>query len=167
MGNGGGSGGDHDGAERGGRGIALAAVAYQTGDVGAAEPLEALPGAGGEFREFLDGVHVADEARKDGGLVAGAGAHFEDGFVPGQFQRLGHNRHHIRLRDGLPGADGQGLILVGFACMLGRHEFFPRDFPEGVEHARVADVAVAQLPLDHLGALGGQLGLRQAHQFGL
>ena len=129
--------------EGGGGGIALAAVAYQTGDVGAAEPLEALLSAGGVFRDLLDGVHVAGEARKDGGLVAGAGAHLEDGFVPGQFQRLGHDRHHVRLRDGLPGADGQGLVLVGLARMLGRHEFFPRDFPEGVEHAGVADVAAA------------------------
>ncbi len=167
VGNGGSGGGDHDAVERGGGGITLAAVAYQTGDVGAAEPLEALLGAGGEFRDLLDGVHMAGEARKDGGLVARAGAHLEDGFVPGQFQRLGHDRHHVRLRDGLPGADGQGLILVGLGHVLGEHEFFPGDFPEGVEHAGIADVAAAQLPLDHLGALGGQLGLRRVHQFGL
>ncbi len=96
-------------------------------------------------------------------MIARAGAHFEHFLVSLQPERFGHSGHDVGLRDGLAFADGEGMVFISLREVLWVHELVSRDFQEGLEHARVADVAAAQLPFHHLGAPLGQVRFSQTH----
>src|SRR4029434_5866152 len=69
-------------------------------------------------------------------------------------RRLDHHRHDVRLRDGLPFLDGQGLVCVRvIAAPLG-YESLPRYRTHGFQHRRVVDPAAGDLRLHHAVALG-------------
>src|SRR5437899_1372073 len=66
-----------------------------------------------------------------------------------QLERLAHQRHHVRLRDRLPLADGQRRVLVGALGQPGLDEEMARHLPHGREHRRVAEAPRLELLGDH------------------
>lgn len=93
--------------------------------------------------------------RQHRGLIAGAGAHLQD-LVPGLERRpLGHQGHDIRLRNGLAGADGQGMVLIGQGGQKLRHEAVPMNLPHGRQHPDIGDVPALELLGHH--ALPGRI----------
>ena len=112
-------------------------------------------GGFGEFVDSLDGADVSGQGGQEGGLVAASGADFEDGFVACEGEGLGHEGDDVGLTDGLAHADGEGVVGVGLVGVGRRDEGFAREAGDGVQAARVGDVAGAQMALNHRFAVGG------------
>ena len=120
------------------------------------EGVEAAAGGLGEGGEAFDGVDVAggaDEVGEEGGLVAGAGAEFEDLHSGVEVEFLGHEGDHIRLGDGLAFGAGEGFVGVGAFLVFVGDEEVAGDFADGFEDAVHDDAAAAELVFDH--ALAG------------
>src|SRR5207247_1656682 len=94
-----------------------------------------------------------------GRLVAGARADLQHLFLPRQPEQRRHERHDVRLRDRLPLADRQRMVLVGAVGESLLDEPVPRDAPHGVEHASVGDPAALELLVHHALALARQARL--------
>lgn len=109
--------------------------------------------AGEGFDDF-DGVEAGLEVGEDGGLIAGAGADFEDARAGEDVEQLGHGGDDVGLRDGLGVADGEGAVLVGEPAEGLGEEEVTRDGAEGGEDAGVFDAAALDLGLHH-GFAGG------------
>jgi hypothetical protein len=87
-------------------------------------------------------------------LIAGARPDLQHARLgAGEGERLAHQGHHVRLRDGLALADRERRVLVGVRQQLGRHEAVPRHAAHGIEDARVAHAACFELPRHHVLAL--------------
>ena len=67
--------------------------------------------------------------------------------------RLGHERHHVGLRDRLPLLDRERHVVVGAAAVPREHEFLARNGPHRRKHPGVDDAARHHLAADHLLAL--------------
>src|SRR5262249_26083276 len=76
----------------------------------------------GQPLAYLDAVDVRPEELQHRRLVARAGADLEDPVAGTDLQRLAHQRHDVRMADGLRLTDGQGLVLRGDVPQPFRHE---------------------------------------------
>ena len=94
--------------------------------------------------EALDGVDAPRQPRQHRGLVAGAGADLQHLVGLLDLQRLGHQRHDLRLADGLALRDRQRLVLVGLVVEMRQHEVLARDALQRRQHARVGDARAPQ-----------------------
>src|SRR5581483_4679390 len=124
------------------------AVADLERDVVEAEVVEDSARARRERREALDGVDVPAEVGQDGRLIARAGPHLEDPLPPGELEGLGHERNGRGMRDRLPVADRERVVVVGAVAERLVDEEVPWDEREGREDAAIAHAALGQL-LDH------------------
>ena len=73
-------------------------------------------------------VHPARQLGEHCGLIAQAGANFEDHVVRFELEQVRHHRNHERLRDRLIEADRQWPVQVSVWLDLDRHELVPRHF---------------------------------------
>ena len=120
-----------------------------------AEPLDPLAGLIGEHLMPLDRVNLAGDAAQHRRRVAGAGANLEHLVGGFQLQQLDHAGDDVRLRDGLPGLDGERRILIGEVRQMLRHERLARHGAHGRKHQRIANAARRQMPRHHDGAVAG------------
>jgi len=133
---------------------AYAAVADEVVDVGDAQGFEQVAGVGLQGLQSFDGVNVFSQFGQDGGLVARAGAYFQDAVLGLDFQFCGHRGHHVWLGYGLAMAYGEGLIAEGVDCLVCGDELLAGDFGHGLADALVGYSPAADLLVDHLPALG-------------
>ena len=140
---------DDDRVKRSGLGPALIAVADSRVDVGVAQLFVHLGGALGKRRVDLDRVHLLDQPREDRRLIARTRADLVDPIGRLGVEHLGHEGDVVRGSDRLAFADRDRFVVIGLSLGLGRQEAVARHGPERVEHARVLDAALDQVPLDH------------------
>jgi hypothetical protein len=133
LGNRRGGGGDENGVERSELGDAEGTVSAVNVDVGKAEAGEAVSGSEDEILAEFDGVDAGDDARKNGGLVAGSRADIEDAVRGLQMKSGGHNGDDVGLRNSLAAADGQRGILVGAGLQRCGYELVAWDLLHGAE----------------------------------
>ncbi len=150
-----GGGGDEDAVIRPVREQAAGTVPGHHDEVFVAEFVEGVGGLSGEGVVAFDGVDLPGEFAQDSGLIAGAGADFEEDFMPFQFEELGHQGDDVGLGDGLVFGDGEGAVFVGFVPEGFGDEAVARDVGHGLEDARVGDAAGDELVGDHEVAGGG------------
>jgi hypothetical protein len=98
-------------------------------------------------------VDLADELGQDGGLVAGPGPDLEDLLRSIQAERFVHEGDDLGLGNGLPLADGQGLIGVSRASQVLRDEEMTGDFAHGRQDPLVANAPGPDLLVNHSSAL--------------
>src|SRR5208282_3630252 len=115
----------------------------------------------------LHRIHFGTEQRKQSRHVAGTGADLEDAIIGLKSEVFEHRSHDVRLRDGLPLADGQRMIAVGVQPEGLRDKLMPRHSAHGVEHSKVANSALGELRADHFfGLLPRRIGLEgEGHGF--
>ena len=106
----------------------------------------------------LDRVDILHQAAEHGGLVAAAGADFQDAVGRLRVERFGHERDNERRRDRLLIADRQSHILIGQLARLTRHEFVSRRVAHRFNHALVLDSGIDHGRLHH--PLAGRFELR-------
>jgi hypothetical protein len=115
-------------------------------------------GGGGECGDAFDGVDVAggaDEVGEDGGLVAGAGAEFEDAVAGAWGELLGHGGDDVGLGDGLAVGGGESFVGVGLGLEFVGDEKVAGDLCHGVEDGGEDDAAAAEVVVEHVLAGGG------------
>lgn len=151
------SGGNDDSVVGRAGGPAERAIAFFDADVRVAEASETFAAGAGKFGEQFDDDNFAGEQREHRGLISGAGADFEDSFGAIEQCGIGHGRDHEGLRDGLSAADGERHIGIGGCRRFGGNEFVAWDGEHGVEDARRADAAGANLAGDHFVASRGEI----------
>ena len=144
---------DQDGVERGLLRQALGAVGEDDLGIGVTETRDPLARLVGQHVVALDGEHLAGDAAQHRRRVARAGADLEHRVGGPKLQQLDHAGDDIRLRDGLPGLDGQRRILIGEIRQMLRHERLARHRAHGRKHQRIADAARRQMPRHHDGAV--------------
>src|SRR5262245_39346065 len=102
-----------------------------------------------ERGEPLDRVDLARDPPEQRGLVAAARTDLQH---PGEratvARELGHARHRVRARDGLPETEGQRHVLVGAGGERFVHEDVPGQRSHCSQHGLVAYSLLAQA-LDH------------------
>ena len=91
-------------------------------------------------------------------MIARAGAHFVNLVGWLGIENLGHEGDIVRWRDRLPFADRNRFIVVSLALGLRGQELMAGYRAKGLEHARVLDVPLGQVPLDHPIASRGSTG---------
>ncbi len=144
-----GRGADQDGGEGRGLGPAGAAVADAQVDVRVARRGEGPRGARGQGRIQLDAVGFGAEFGQQGGLVAGARAHFQHALTRRQLGLLQHQAHDVGLADRLLGAQGQGAVRVGLVLPVGGDEGVAGQLGHGGQHAGVREAAPDELFVHH------------------
>ncbi len=97
----------------------------------------------------LDGKDLAGDAAQRRRRVARTGSHLEHLVGGLEFEQLDHARDNVRLRDGLPGLDGERRILIGEVCEMLCHEGLARHCAHGRKHQRIADPAPGEMPSHH------------------
>ena len=144
VGNSFGGGGDHDAVV--GRPLRQTGktISYQHLDVVVAQRRQSPARCFRQRPIPLHTDHFAREPRENGGLVAGAGAHFEHAMACLHAELLGHEGNHIRLADGLPACDRQRLVRIRFVHERAFNEVLARHLVHGPQHRRIADAAPAQ-----------------------
>jgi len=112
-----------------------------------------------QFGHAFDRVDLGRDRRHYRSRVTGASADLEHALV-GTYLRLGdHQRHDVRLGDGLTGLDRQRRVLVGEFTQRRGHEFLARNPTHRLEREWIGHTARGDLALDHALALQ----LRIAH----
>src|ERR1039457_3003509 len=106
-------GGHRDVGVRRGVRPALRSIAADDRDIaaesGARQVLFGLSRQGGDD---LDGNDARRQRAQDGGMKTRTAPHVQHGFRASQFEQLGHERDHVRLRDGLAVSDLQRLVPI-------------------------------------------------------
>ena len=89
--------------------------------------------------------HLHPQRGQDCSLIARAGTHFQH--APGRAlqQRFGHFRHHIRLRNGLPETNRQGIVFVRPRSQYFVHELMPWHRTNRIQHALIDNAHLAQI----------------------
>ena len=123
------------------------------------EPLKHLPRQPGQFGRPFDGIHLPRQPRQHRCLIPRARAHLKDRLRAYQFQELGHQSDDVRLRDRLSLTDREWAVRIGKVPRLRRDEQVPGHCHHRLEHARVSDVALAQLFIHHSPSGGKVVGL--------
>ena len=85
----------------------------------------------------------AGKRREHGGLIARACADLEHALLRASSSACGHQRHDIRLADGLAAGDRQRRVLIGLAGMAPRRTARAASF-DRLQHARIGDALPAQ-----------------------
>jgi len=129
--------GDDDAVEGGMFGPALIAVTVFDVDIGVTEIGESASGLSGEWRDDFDGVDIADEFSEYGGLIAAAGANFEDSIIGLWIECFGHIGDDVGGRDGLLVSDGERGVFVGLCLFGAADKFVSGDFAHGCENAGI------------------------------
>ena len=142
-----GGGGHDDAVERRLLRRAGKSIARQDGDIGVSQRLETLARRIRQRPVALDAHDFAREPRQDGGLVARAGANFQDAVLRLDLELFGHVADNIGLADGLSASDRQGLVSIGTVGELGSDEVLARHLVHGAQYRLVADAAPAQREL--------------------
>lgn len=145
------------GCGRGVWGPAEGSVGVLEVDVAEVEGEEAFEGGVEEGFDAFDGVDVGGEVGEDCGVVAGAGADFEDGVVGLELEAVGHEGDDVGLGDGLAVADGVRAVGVDVVAGAGGEEEVAGYGAECGEEAFVGDAAFDDLNAEHfvLGGVGG------------
>src|SRR4029077_5082507 len=76
-------------------------------------------------------------------------------------QLLSHERHNVRLRNGLAVTDWQRPVFITASTRVRRNEFFAWYFPHRGENPCGVDTACRQLLLNHDLALSCKIGKRR------
>jgi len=142
-----------DAAVRSGRGEAPRAVPDDETDVSIPQPPQQRLGFFRERRDALDRDDLRREAGEYRRLVAAAGPDLQHALASLEREALRHQGDHVRLGDGLPLADGQGMVRVGPVSARGPDEQVPRDEAERLQHPRVSNPPARELLCDHQLAL--------------
>ena len=103
---------DEDGVERCLLSPPQRPVADPREDVVISQVIQPPNGSISKPLQSLDGEDFATQLRQNRRLIAGTCPDFEHALMTGQVKRLGHEGNHVRLRDGLPGANRQRSIFV-------------------------------------------------------
>src|SRR5207302_2455485 len=159
---------DDDGVEGSTFGKALAAIAYENGDVGVSQSLEDAFGVLGKRSMALDGINLGGQFRQESGLIPGAGADFEHDVIGLHGEGFQHEGDDVGLRDGLSEADGDGVVFVGWGMETLGNKFVAGNTDHGGQDPLVAHAASAQLGLHHvLPGSGKRIGLgMRTHYYG-
>ena len=97
----------------------------------------------------FDRDDAAAEPAEDRRLVARPGAYLEHDAIRLEVQRLRHERHHQRLRDGLAAADRECAVLIGMAARAAHEEFLARDLRHHMQHPLIGHPMGDELLSDH------------------
>jgi len=124
-------------------------VSHSEGDVRVTEPAQCFPRLLAQLRHSLHRKHIARQLGQDRGLVARAGPHLQDSLFPGQVKLLGHQRHHVGLRDSLPVPDAHGAVAKGALAVGGAHELLARHPLHRVQNSIIAYAPARKLPFHH------------------
>ena len=81
----------------------------------------------------------------------------------GEVQGFGHERHDVRLGDGLAVADRDRVVGIGERAHFRGHEFLARRFEENFQDGRIPDTTGRNLIANHLGP-PEVVGLREGDQ---
>ena len=126
-------------------------------DLAVAQALQPEPRRFGQRLMALDGTDLGAHCRQHRRGIAAAGPDLEHAVAGRDLGRGRHQRHDIRLGDGLVFLDRQRHVVIGkFAQVLG-DEFLARHAAHRVEHPRIGDAAIGDLPLHHLPPLFGHV----------
>ena len=102
-----------------------------------------------QARMPLDGVNTSRKLGQNGRLITRTGSDFEHSLASLQCERLQHESHDERLRNGLTLANRQRMVRVGLPPIFLGNEFMARNSTHRRENALVIEVSPAQLFLDH------------------
>ena len=111
-----------------------------------------------QLRNPFDGVHLADEFRKNRGLIAGAGSHLQNPIVRFRRSALGHHGNHVGLGYGLPLADGKRAVLVSMVVRILRNKPVPWYLFHGSQNPAAPNPSFANLVFHHPLALAFVIG---------
>lgn len=143
------SGGDEDSIVRRRSRPSFRAVGDNDGDVGYRQVVEHRARAIGEPRVPFDGNHVVGKPRKNRRLIPRSRPDLEHVIAGLNAKCLRHHRDHVRLRDGLPFANGQGTIVIRVVRAVGGHKQVPRHGTHRLEDTRIVHTAACNLRPDH------------------
>jgi hypothetical protein len=132
---------------------ACSAIAELEFDVVQAEALIALKRELHELRQAFDRIDAFGDGRHHRRCIARTCPNLEHPLPGKKFGSLDHERHDIRLRDGLARFDRQRRVFIGELPQCLRHKGLARDPAHGLEHASIPHTARGKLQLDHLLAL--------------
>ncbi len=121
-----------------------------------AQRVQPLLGFLRKLRNDLDAVHFLADLGQHGRLIARARADVQGLGLRAALGQLGHQRHDVRLRDRLPVADRQRMVVVGATSECFGHETVPRHVLHRPKHFRVGDVPAAEVLFDHASACLGK-----------
>ena len=116
-----------------------------TDDIARADAVQNDARAIVQMRDAFDGNDLRGEPRQHRGLVTAAGADFEHALDAAEPRDLARERDHVRLRDGLVGADRKRAVVVGMVAQLGGDEAIARHGAHRREHAGILDAAGLEL----------------------
>ncbi len=136
-------------------------VAGVHGHVCKSKPREPFVRRGRKIPVAFHRINHRRKPRKNRGRVPRTRADLQYFFMPLQFHRFDHGRHDEGLRNGLPFADGNGLVLIGLPAKFFGNEFMPWDFEHRIQHSRIPNASLAQLPLNHFPPLCREIRLRR------
>ncbi len=114
-------------------------------DIVQIELAQTAPGLELQRLDPLDRVNMLYQMGEDRRLVPWASANLQHVGRIVLHQQLGHPRHHVRLRDGLAVADGQGGIIPGLVRHGLVHEQLARHFRDRRQHAKIANILCNEL----------------------
>src|SRR5579872_3446371 len=102
------------------------------------------------MRDAFDRDDLRGELRQYRGLVAAAGADFEHALAATKLRGLAGERDHVRLRNGLVGADRKRAVVVSMISKFAGDEAIALDGAHRGEHAGIRDAAGLELLGHHL-----------------
>src|SRR5260370_8018372 len=108
---------------------------------------------GRQLRMALHRIHLGAEQRKQRRHIAGTGADFENAVGSLKSKVLEHRGHDVRLRDGLPLADGQWMILVRVLPKSLRNKLVSRHFAHSLKNPPIPNATIANLLANHSSTL--------------
>src|SRR4051794_39969770 len=97
----------------------------------------------------LNGADPVGNLTEDGRRVAGASAYLENAVAGLYLGRLDHQRHDVRLRDGLAFADRQWAVFVSEFFETGFDENLARHTPQRLQDVGIPHAAPGNLNIDH------------------
>lgn len=152
----GGSGRKDDAVEGCGLGPAECAIAQTQVDVSQAEIHQAFEGDVEKGLDAFDRVHLAGQLSQHCGVIARPGADLEDAMMRLKLKPVGHQGHHVGLRDGLAVADRVGPVGVHVVGEVGRKKRRTGDLPQRVEEPGARQTAFNDLQAEHFLLFGGR-----------
>jgi hypothetical protein len=125
-------------------------------DIGIAKPPQDFGRALCQSLVAFNRDNLAGEFRVHGRCVAGPGPDLQDAAFRAELRRLRHQRHDVRLRDGLALGDRKRVVVVGEFGEVGRNKGLARHPAHRLKHPPVRDASTGKLPIHHFRALGGE-----------
>jgi hypothetical protein len=122
------------------------------------EPLQCRLGSFRQRFDDLDRVNLRHEFGQNRRLVTRAGPNFQNAVIRFQTQLLRHERYDVWLRNSLTITNRQRAVFITGSSRFRGDKFFPWHFRHCSKYTVVVDSARHQLLLNHLLALGCEIG---------